>query len=51
MLNNPNTALKKAISNIEKKYGTAVASEVQRALREISGNAEVAQAILNKKTS
>lgn len=51
MLNNPNTALRKAISNIEKKYGSAVASEVQRALREISGSMETAQAILNQNKS
>ncbi len=51
MLNNPNTALKKAINNIEKKYGTAMAQEVLRALKEISRNAETAQAILNQDKS
>lgn len=36
MLNNPNTALTKAIKNIGKKYGTDMAEEVKRSLKEIS---------------
>lgn len=51
MLNNPNTALRKAIKNIEKKYGLDLANEVQRALIDISGTMETAQIILNQNTS
>lgn len=51
MLNNPNTALRKAIKNIGNKYGEDLAAEVERALREISGSMQTAQAILNQKTS
>lgn len=47
MLNNPNTALKKAVDKISQKY-PHMAGEIMRALREISGNAETAQAILNQ---
>lgn len=50
MLNNPNTALKKAVDNISRKYPD-MAGEVMRALEEISGNAKTAQAILNQDTS
>jgi len=51
MFNNPNTALKKAIDNIEKKFGPAVSAEVRRALSEISHNAETAQAFINQDKS
>lgn len=47
MLNNPNTALRKAVDKISQKY-PAMSGEIMRALREISGNAETAQAILNQ---
>jgi hypothetical protein len=54
MLNNPNTALTKAIKNIKEKYGKdgeMVAAEVTRALVAINKSAEDAQRIINKDTS
>lgn len=51
LLNNPNTALKKAIANIEKKYGPGVASEVKKALVTIGESAATAQAIINEDKS
>ena len=50
MLNNPNTALKKAMDNIARKY-PAMAGEVMRALQTISANAEGAQEFINANKS